>query len=263
MFSSVGRTGEAFDDPDVAACYASRPPYPPELHRKLLELAPGRARLLDLGCGPGKLAIDLAPHFAHVIAVDPSEPMLRVARALGAEHENIRWVRARAEEVELEGPFDLIVVGAAIHWMRLDIVMPKLKGVLRPDAPLALVNGDEPGEAAWIDAYRAHLIRWVERGGGTWRDPVHTAPAYLDWIDIQSRESFSSEVDQSVEELIEAEHSRATWSRAAMGAEAASAFDSELRGILQPHAVAGRIRYRVDTRLVVCRPRSEPRDPQA
>lgn len=263
MFSSVGRTGEAFDDADVAACYACRPPYPPELYRRLLELASGRGRLLDLGCGPGKLAIGLASHFERVIAVDPSEPMLRVARKLGAGHENIEWVRARAEETTLDGPFDLAVIGAAIHWMRPEIVMPKLKHALRPGAPLALVNGDEPSDAAWIDAYRAHLIRWVERGGGTWRNPVRTAPAHLDWIDVQSRESFSSEVDQTVDGLIETEHSRATWSRAAMGTEAASAFDGELRGILQPHAVAGRIRYRVDAALVVCLPRSEPRDPQA
>jgi SAM-dependent methyltransferase len=261
MFSSVQRTGEEFDDPGVVACYVHRPPYPAGLHRRLLELAPGRAHALDLGCGPGKLAIALAPQFRRITAVDPSGLMLRAARTAGAEHRNIEWVQGRAENVVLDGPFDLAVVGAAIHWMRPEIVLPKLVNALRPGAPLALVNGDEPSDASWIEAYRAHVIRWIRLGGATPRDLSAMKPAYGDWIDVMGRETFVDEVDQTIDDLIEAEHSRATWSRACMGPEAAAMFDRELRGLLQPHAVAGRIAYRTEATLIITRPRPAPRSP--
>lgn len=262
MFSSVHRTGEAFDDPGVVACYAHRPPYPAGLHRRLLELAPRRAHALDLGCGPGKLAIALAPHFQQITAVDPSALMLRAARTAGTEHGDIEWIQGRAEDVALDGLFDLAVVGAAIHWMRPEVVLPKLANALRPEAPLVLLNGDEPSDASWIEAYRAHVVRWIRLGGATPRDPSTAKPPYADWIDVQGRDTFADEVDQTIDDLIEAEHSRATWSRACMGPEAASMFDRELREILQRHAVAGRISYRTEATLIIARPRSEQRASQ-
>jgi len=57
------------------------------------------------------------------------------------------------------------------------------------------------------------------------------------------QQSFVSEVYQDVDELIEAEHSRATWSRATMGVKAAIQFDNGLRLILRPYAEEGRISY--------------------
>lgn len=69
--------GVVFGELDVARCYAYRVPYAAQLYQRLLELVPGRERLLDLGCGPGKLARELAPHFREVVAVDPSAAMSR------------------------------------------------------------------------------------------------------------------------------------------------------------------------------------------
>jgi SAM-dependent methyltransferase len=251
MFSSVHRTGEEFDDPDVVRCYARRPAYPAELHERLVALAPGLSRVLDLGCGPGKLAIALSPRFEQVTAVDPSRLMLEVARALESTgRRNIRWIQGRAEDAGLAGPFDLIVIGAAIHWMLHDRVMPKLRRVLRDSGILALVDGDAPSEAPWIDAYRAHVKRWVEKGGAAWRDPANVPPPHLNWIKVQGRETFECAVRQQLDDLVEAEHSRATWSRATMGHAAASQFDSDLRGLLEPHALGGEISYTMRTSLV-------------
>ena len=41
----------------------------------------GRGRLLDLGTGPGFLAIALAPRFEATVAMDPEPEMLAVAEA--------------------------------------------------------------------------------------------------------------------------------------------------------------------------------------
>ena len=50
-----------------------RLPYPPEVADALsVELAlDGTGRLLDVGCGPGSLALLLAPLFRDVVGLDP------------------------------------------------------------------------------------------------------------------------------------------------------------------------------------------------
>ena len=61
-------------------------------------LAPG-ARLLDVGCGPGIVALTLADLFADVVGVDADAEMLaeaqRRADALGVT--NATWVPRHAE----------------------------------------------------------------------------------------------------------------------------------------------------------------------
>jgi SAM-dependent methyltransferase len=55
-----------------------RVPYPPELAETLrAELRlDGTGRLLDVGCGPGSLALLLAPFFAEVVGLDPDPRMI-------------------------------------------------------------------------------------------------------------------------------------------------------------------------------------------
>jgi SAM-dependent methyltransferase len=48
--------------------------------------------VLDLGCGPGTVAIPLARRVREVIAADPDEEMLAEGRRLGAGASNIRWL---------------------------------------------------------------------------------------------------------------------------------------------------------------------------
>ena len=251
---------EAFEDADVVRCYRHRAPYPEALHARLIGLAAGGERLLDLGCGPGKLARALAQSFAAVDAVDPSAAMLAEAKALDAgAHPNIRWIEAKAEAAPLRGPYDLAVAGAAIHWMDHAALMPKLVQALRPGARLALVDGDGPAEAPWRAAYQAVIVRWVEKGGRRWQDAAHTAlvTAHLPWFDAEGSETFATDVRQAVEDLIAAEHSRATWARSRMGADAA-AFDLDLRRALEPFAEDGEVVYRTRTTLTWGRPRAEP-----
>jgi ubiquinone/menaquinone biosynthesis C-methylase UbiE len=58
--------------------------------------------LLDIGCGPGTAARALAPHFQHVIGLDPSDGMIQTARLLGGTSgsgEEIRFEISSAEEL--------------------------------------------------------------------------------------------------------------------------------------------------------------------
>src|SRR5262249_16111742 len=59
-----------------------RPPYPPAFfHTVSMRLGlGGRHRLIDLGTGPGLLALGFAPYVGRIVGVDPEPAMLAAAR---------------------------------------------------------------------------------------------------------------------------------------------------------------------------------------
>ena len=78
--------------------------------RAALEVFRPGDRILELGCGTGRAALDLARHGVHVTATDVSPEMTRVTAAR-ADREGLgSRVRVRAlsaaDAAELEGPFD-------------------------------------------------------------------------------------------------------------------------------------------------------------
>jgi cyclopropane fatty-acyl-phospholipid synthase-like methyltransferase len=73
----------------TAAYYVrGRPPYAQTLAATLAaELGlDGGDRLLDVGCGPGILTIELADCFTHVIGLDPDAEMLAEGARRGYSH---------------------------------------------------------------------------------------------------------------------------------------------------------------------------------
>lgn len=251
--------GEAFDDEDVVRCYVHRPPYAPALFEALLARVGERERAVDLGCGPGMIAAALAPHFAEVLAVDPSGPMLAAARARYADRRpNIRWVQARAEDAELGGAIDLTVAGASIHWMLHEALFPKLA---ERTSCLAVIFGDGPDQPPWQGAWEAAMAEWLPRFSWTSDPVVFAADAnrYEAWMDIEGRESFVTPVRQSLEDFIACQHSRSTWTRAHMGPAASQAFDDDLEARLRPWTVDGMLAFNVRNHLVWGSPRRTPR----
>ena len=106
---------------DYYAAY--RVPYPEALLNDLREktMVTGKGRLLDLACGPGRVALPLAQNFAEVLAIDQEPEMIEVGKEEAKRRgtENIQWKVGRAEELELSnGSIELITIGEAFH--RLD-----------------------------------------------------------------------------------------------------------------------------------------------
>ncbi|MEU6851112.1 class I SAM-dependent methyltransferase [Actinacidiphila alni] len=95
-----------------------------------------RGRLLDVGCGPGTVALDLVHRFAEVVGVDPDAGMLAEARREAAARDvadRTRWVRARAEELPLDlGTFTAVTFGQSFHWMDRDRVARTVLDMLEP-----------------------------------------------------------------------------------------------------------------------------------
>jgi SAM-dependent methyltransferase len=66
-------------------------------------------RILDLGCGTGRLATELASDGHAVIGVDPAAAMLEVARTREGG-ELVRWTQGDAQTLDVGGSFDMIVM---------------------------------------------------------------------------------------------------------------------------------------------------------
>jgi SAM-dependent methyltransferase len=249
-----------FGGADVARCYACRPPYAPALYEFLLAKTKGRNRALDLGCGPGKIAIILADHFAEVTALDPSVAMIRAGRrADKGRHGNLVWVNQSAEDIGTGEGFDLVTAGTAIHWMRHDLLFPKL-AALTPT--LAVISGDEPehppcGREAWIE----FKVRWLTRLGRIYDQPGREAEGHRHepWLDIAGRERFTFTFRQSVGDFVVCQHSRAAWTRVEMGETLADEFDRDLEALMRPHVRDGMLELELVSELVWGAPRTSLR----
>lgn len=144
-----------------------RPAYPKLLARRVADLV-GLAgeNVLDLGTGPGFLAIDFAPLASGVTAIDPSPEMLAAAGS-NAERARVHIKLVQASSYELGshlGRFKLVTIGRAFHWMdrrptlaALDRLMPvggavALFGERYPDVP---INAWHKEFQAIVEAYRS------------------------------------------------------------------------------------------------------------
>ena len=254
--------GSAFGELDVARCYAYRAPYAPQLYERLVDLVPKRDRLLDLGCGPGKIARELAPRFADVVAVDPSAAMLEAGKELN-ESNNVSWRCSRAEDITFDGRFDAITIGTAVHWMQHDIVFPKMSGWLGEDGVLAIIDSERgDNESPWSGQWVEFLKNWLKRVGREY-DPVNFAAAgrtYVSWMNIEVTESFTADFGQPVEHFIACQHSTATFARAKMGAELAGEFDAELDRALRTISDNGWLKFKVRSNLTWGKPRQSKKE---
>src|SRR5713226_5066687 len=120
-------------------------PYPPETPGVLGDALglDGRARLLDVGCGPGSLTLVLAALFGEVVGVDADRDMLveaeREARRSGIA--NVRWVNRRAEELPAGlGRFRVVTFAQSFHWMDRAHVASIVSGMLEPGGALVHVG---------------------------------------------------------------------------------------------------------------------------
>ncbi|CAH2598752.1 Class I SAM-dependent methyltransferase [Rhodovastum atsumiense] len=156
-----------------------RPDYPPRLLARVATLVGGleRGRVLDLGTGPGFLALGFAPHAAEVIGIDPEPAMLAEAeRNAAAAGRRIVWRAGTAETLDPAlAPVRLVTIGRAFHWMDRSATLARLDLVVEAGGAVALFDTLQPNLIA--NAWHAAFNAVVERYGAA--DPArgHLAAA--------------------------------------------------------------------------------------
>jgi SAM-dependent methyltransferase len=135
-----------------------RPPYSAQLAEVMrTEIGlDGTGTLIDVGCGPGVLTVQLAALFENVIGIDPEPAMLAEARRHAvARHVTATWIESRAEDLatlELP-PARLVTFGQSIHWTDRQTVLTMVHQLLQPGAAVALIapaieHGSPPAHPA-------------------------------------------------------------------------------------------------------------------
>jgi SAM-dependent methyltransferase len=161
---------------------AGRPAYSPALVRRVAELCGlgDEHRLLDLGCGPGQLALAFAFFAGLVVALDPEPEMLRVAAAtVEGIAPNVRLESGSSAELSPRlGTFRMAVLGRSFHWMDRPETLRRLDALIEPAGAVALFDEEHPAvpDNSWIAGYHDLL----ERFSGD--DPVRAVRQSADWV---------------------------------------------------------------------------------
>ena len=108
-----------------------------------LGLRPGGGRVLDFGCGAGRLSNALAAHFDEVVGVDISAPMLEEARRLDRSGGRIAFTLNERPDLALfdDGSFDLVYTDLVLQHLPTVLAegyVREFARVLRPGGVMVL-----------------------------------------------------------------------------------------------------------------------------
>ena len=135
-------------------------------------------RLLDIGCGPGHMALEFARHGYQVVGLDVSARSLEVAQRFLTENPytqdfgSVRYVLEDFLSWEVPaGSFETVCFFGNLHHMEEpDQVLDKVKRLLTPGGRVLV---EEPARD-WItekNAAATALIRWLLGLRGMWYEP--------------------------------------------------------------------------------------------
>ncbi|TSD85420.1 class I SAM-dependent methyltransferase [Mycobacterium sp. KBS0706] len=140
----------------------------------------GEHRVLDLGCGPGQIAVALAPFAGEVVGIDPEPEMLAVA-AETAERAGVRVALQQGSSYDLGpelGRFRLVTMGRSFHWMDRVETLRRLDAMIDPEGAVVLIHDDHPKvpDNRWVKPFRDLIERYA--GGDSARAMLRST----DWL---------------------------------------------------------------------------------
>jgi len=138
-------------------------------------------RILDAGCGMGRVGLELARRGYDVVGVDNDDDMLERARRKGA---NASWLVGDLTSIRFDLPFDTIVLAGDV----LLFVEPSRRHLVVPNLADALVEGGHlicgssftpPYDLRGYDEWCHHAgLELIERYGSWERDPYRADRNY-------------------------------------------------------------------------------------
>lgn len=219
-----------------------RPAYPQALLGDLLRLVSGRALYVDLACGPGRVALELAAAFAAVWAVDQEPDMIAAGQEEAARRgiTHVDWRVGRAEDLALAADsVDLITIGEAFHRVDQSRVVRNALRWLKPGGAFVtlgtegLLAGREPWQKTVVDVAQRWMSRASAEGFAQGYPGAELGPGASErvmrregLVDVESRD-FTEPHDWSFEEIAGYLTSTSVCSPAVLGPNVA-AFETEL-----------------------------------
>ncbi|MFF9870291.1 class I SAM-dependent methyltransferase [Streptomyces sp. NPDC013953] len=141
-------------------------------------------RLVELGCGPGTLTLELAARGMDMVALDPNPDMVATGRKRAAARRllSIDWRTAAAEHVADQSGVSAVtgaVMADSFHWMDRAAVLEALSGLIAPHGFVAVVCSRALGTPRpwWHDVISQVRARYVGSApaagvGTSYRAPV-------------------------------------------------------------------------------------------
>ena len=153
-------------------------------HRLILQaVPPGCQQVLDVGCGDGALARQLACLVPHVVGIDQDAASIGLARGQDPGGE-IGFIRGDfLTHPFAPTSFGMITSVAALHHMDARVAFDHMSRLLAPGGRLAIVGlarsrlpADLPWEVAAVSAHQGHKLTrtyWEQPSPTVW-PPPHT-----------------------------------------------------------------------------------------
>jgi SAM-dependent methyltransferase len=221
-----------------------REPYPASFFREVArrEGLRGNDSLIDIGCGPGSLAIGFAPYVKACTGVDVETEMLAAARVEAARAGvHIDLIQARIEDLPPDiGRFQAVTIGRALHWFDREEAIAVLERIVEENGWIAICGTRTHSAASqgWNGPY--HTLR---RAWSSEPDETRYHINIEDWF----RGSRFQKIDQievieshriTIPDLIGRALSLSTTSPEVLG-DRRSDFEAAMRETLEPLSTGG------------------------
>jgi ubiquinone/menaquinone biosynthesis C-methylase UbiE len=238
-----------------------RAPYPKVAFDFIVEAfaLSDKVRALDLGCGPGTIAIPLSYRVAEIVAVDPDAKMIAEGRRLAASksRQNIQWLQSKAEDIAFgNGTFRVATIGQAFHWMDRDEVLRNLAILIEAGGGLALVNpGKRRPQESWEPIANQIIARFLgsrtRHPRSNPQEPEHEPSLRRSQHFFKfTAQEFPSTITRDINSIIGCIYSVSSSAKPLFGGNV-EAFEAELSAALLTRNPAGLFHEQLETEVVI------------
>lgn len=238
--------------------------YPPSLLKQIAERCglDGTGRLLDLGCGPGFLAIAMAPYFEEVVGMDPEPEMLAMAKQ-EAESAGVKLTLVAGSSADLGkhlGNFRMTIMGRSFHWMDRPATLVALNEIIVDGGAVVLISDGHTSapENEWKRISDRVARRWAPETSRL--RELRRSPEWVSNATMLERSPFSrieqlnqvASRDLSLDQIIGRAFSTSVTSPAVLG-DKREGFERELRAELMRFSPSGRFTEILDVDVLIAR----------